>query len=427
MSSALAIAAVSAVLKDLLDNGMIGSGVSGLTGATVLVSALAPDLIKLEEAHSPRLNIFMYHVTSNQGWRNAGLPSRNAQGDRISNPPLALDLHYMITAYAAKDLHAEILLGYAMQLLHEVPVITRAAINNAFNPDLGVDDETDPDLPDRMQKLIRADLIDQVELVKLTPESMPVEEMSKLWTAIQGHYRPTAAYKASVVLIESKAPARSPVPVLTRGEKDKGITVNPTLESPYPALTEIRTPLAGAGANLGDTITLIGRHLIKAVAVRFRNQMHGVVKDITPLVSVLAEEVKVTLPNPSGLRVGIYGVSVVLQETTTMQIATNEIPLVIAPKIVSVDVDKIPASVGAFTFTVVTSPNVETGQSAVLIVGDREAAAKLPRGSTDTLTFDLDGLAKGTYPVRLRIDGIESLLIDRTVSPPRFTPTVTIP
>ena len=32
------------------------------------------------------------------------------------------------------DLHAKILLGYAMQLLHEMPMLTRAAIRTALNP-----------------------------------------------------------------------------------------------------------------------------------------------------------------------------------------------------------------------------------------------------------------------------------------------------
>ena len=53
----------------------------------------------------------------------------------LSNPPLALNnLHYLLSAYSGGDLHAEILLGYAMQLLHEMPVLTRAAIRTAPTP-----------------------------------------------------------------------------------------------------------------------------------------------------------------------------------------------------------------------------------------------------------------------------------------------------
>ena len=72
-------------------------------------------------------------MTPNLGWRNEGLPSRDGSGrTRLSNPPLALDLHYLLSAYSGGDLHAEILLGYAMQLLHEIPVLTREAIRTAL-------------------------------------------------------------------------------------------------------------------------------------------------------------------------------------------------------------------------------------------------------------------------------------------------------
>ena len=46
MSSALAIGAVSAVLRNLLDNGLVEAGAA--MGTSVAVSAVAPDTINLE-------------------------------------------------------------------------------------------------------------------------------------------------------------------------------------------------------------------------------------------------------------------------------------------------------------------------------------------------------------------------------------------
>jgi hypothetical protein len=131
VSSALAIASVTAVMKNLLDNGVINDDVATSVG-TVTVSALAPDLVPVDNNAASRLNLFLYQVTPNPGWRNAGLPSRSGAGDRLSNPPLALDLHYFLTAYASRDLHAEILLGYGMQILHETPVLARQGIRRAL-------------------------------------------------------------------------------------------------------------------------------------------------------------------------------------------------------------------------------------------------------------------------------------------------------
>ena len=90
MSSPLAIGAVSAVLRNLLDNGMIEAGAA--IGGTVNVTAVAPDVIDLENPEEPpRLNLFLHQVTPNIGWRNAGLPSRSAtsaSGALVSRSPL---------------------------------------------------------------------------------------------------------------------------------------------------------------------------------------------------------------------------------------------------------------------------------------------------------------------------------------------------
>ena len=95
MSSPLAIGAVSAVLRNLLDNGLVDVG-APLGG--VKVTAVAPDSIKVDDANfSPQLNLFLYRVTENQGWRNGELPSFDRDGSRRTSPPLALDLHYPVS------------------------------------------------------------------------------------------------------------------------------------------------------------------------------------------------------------------------------------------------------------------------------------------------------------------------------------------
>jgi len=137
MSSALAIAAVSASLKDLLNNGLIDHDLSSIGSFTV--TAQPPDRISTGQTEANQLNLFLYRVTPNQGWRNVGTPSRDARGVRISNPPLALDLHYLLTAYGAVDLNAEVLIGYAMQILHETPVLTRQQLRTALAAPAPVD------------------------------------------------------------------------------------------------------------------------------------------------------------------------------------------------------------------------------------------------------------------------------------------------
>src|SRR6478609_2009164 len=131
MSGPLAIAAVTAALKDLLNNGLLDHAGLSVVGSWA-VSAMPPDRIPTGETEPNRLNLFLYQLTPNQGWRNEGLPSRDAAGNRLTNPPLALDLHYILTAYGASDFNAEILLGYAIQLLHETPVLSRTQLRTVL-------------------------------------------------------------------------------------------------------------------------------------------------------------------------------------------------------------------------------------------------------------------------------------------------------
>ncbi|MEE9354516.1 MAG: Pvc16 family protein [Methylococcaceae bacterium] len=125
MSSALAIAGVTAVLRDLINDAFVENDVSGIVGGNVVVSALAPDRVLVNGSlDQPQLNIYMYLVTPNTGWRNECLPSRNSNGQRTNNPFLALNLHYLLTAYGDEDLHAEILLAHLRDLYLQYPVIS---------------------------------------------------------------------------------------------------------------------------------------------------------------------------------------------------------------------------------------------------------------------------------------------------------------
>src|SRR6202008_88230 len=124
----------SFILVDLLNNGLIDRDVSSTGVGDVSVTAWPPDRVDAGASNrQSQLNLFLYNVTQNQGWRNVGLPARDSRGVRIDNPPLALDLHYLLTAYGAEQLHAEILLGYGMQLFHETPILTRDAVRRSLS------------------------------------------------------------------------------------------------------------------------------------------------------------------------------------------------------------------------------------------------------------------------------------------------------
>ena len=209
MSGPLAIAAVTLAMKDLLDAGLAGLDLSSI--GNVSVSALPPDRVTTGETEPNRLNLFLYRVASNPGWRNEQLPSRDSAGARVSNPPLALDLHYLLTAYGSQNFHAEALLGVAMQVLHETPMLTRARLRALLG--------AAPPPPPPFDPVPVADIADQIESIKIAPVYLGSEELSKLWSAMQARYRMTMAYMVSVVLIQATGSVRasavlsSPIPV----------------------------------------------------------------------------------------------------------------------------------------------------------------------------------------------------------------------
>jgi hypothetical protein len=429
MSTALAIAGVTAVLRDLLNDGVINHNISGAIGSSVTVSVLAPDrVVAAGGTETSQINLFLYLVTPNPGWRNEGLASRDASGRlRLANPPLALDLHYLVSVYSGGDLHAEILLGYAMQLLHEMPVLTRDAIRTALNPSPA----TGATLPPALRALADSGLEDQIELIKLTPQYLNPEEMSKLWTALQSHFRPTAAYTASVVLIEAKQPARSPLPVLSRGPvdpatgRDRGVVVDPGLVPTVPMLTSAVPPLRQPVARIGDTIELRGHFLDgggrEVLLSNDRFEVETTIAALPPPATgadtLLRFELAPALA--ASLPVGVYRLGArMLRTGDPGPRETNRIALTIAPQMTNLPLAVTRAGDGSASFTVDFTPALRAGQSAVLVLGQDEFEPQGLGSPSSSLAFEIPNAPVGSLLARLRIDGIESPIIDLSKEPP---------
>ena len=438
MSNALAIAGVSAVLKDLLDTGLIDHQVTDALGAGVLVSSLAPDVVPINgDGAVPRLNLFLHQVTPNAAWRNVELPSRNASGRRVSNPPLALDLHYLLTAYGIAELQAEVLLGYGMQLLHENPVLSREAIRTALNPSpVG-----GALLPSIYQALRSADLAGQVELLKITPTAMNGEEMSRLWSALTAHYRPTAAFQVSVVLIEPQAPAISPLPVLTRGrrippvvpgepEREEGVIVAPGMAPPYPTLESALVAAHETPSTLqaGDVVTVRGHHL--AGSSRFmvlRNDNLKLAHQIALADGTDEARLDFTANLPASLPVGVYRLELrVLRAGDAAPRTSNPLPVALAPTItfppIAMTRGVVNSRPNVLSLRISCQPEVRIGQKVALLMDSREAPAQPFTANTTALDFQFADAppAGGTPLMRLKIDGIESIVVNRGARPPVF-------
>jgi hypothetical protein len=433
MSSPLAIGAVSAVLRNLLDNGFINVGAPL---SPVKVTAVAPDLIKLDDPEAPpSLNLFLYRTSRNIGWAEVGLPAFDGNGARLANPPLALNLHYLLTAYGSADFQAEILLGYAMHLLHERPVLDRGAIRRALDPSpLGA-----TILPPAFQALTAADLADQLEAVTITDESLDSEEMSRLWSAMQAHYRPTTAYVVSVVLIEARKPTREALPVLSRGPvdpatgRDRGVVVEPSLLPPFPTIERVVPQDTQPAARLGETVRLAGHHLDGTSAVaRFAHRLLDTPNQIVVGASTDPRGIDVVLPSGAGAEqswpAGIYTITVSLirpGETKPHESNVGAMLLAPEPQLPPTAITR-DGTTHRVTVTLDVKPQVRPAQEARLAVGGDAALADPHSTATSTLTFHLGVVPPGAQWVRLTVDGVESLLVDRSAAAPAFDPSQSV-
>jgi len=405
VSNSMAIAAVTATLRNLLDASINASAADdpatdpGLAGTGVSTKALD----KARTGAGNQVNLFLYQTATDAAWINRDLPQQTRPNEQ-GRPPLALVLHYLVTSYGAgdDDQLGHRLLGRSMSVLHDHAVLGPSEIRAA---------------------LAGNDLADQIERVRISPLALSVEEISKLWTVFQAPYRLSAAYQVSAVLIDSHVPTKAALPVLKRGPDNRGVASQSSLDSPYPNLTALALAAHQPSARLGETLRLLGANLGgtgQGILLQHARWEAGV--ELAPAGTPTDLEMTVTLPAaPGSWPAGFYLASALVQRPgETYRRATNALPLALAPTLTS----PLPLAAGVGTTLALTcSPEVLPTQRVSLLVGDRELPALAHPAQTSTLHFTLPADLSGTHFLRLRVDGVDSLLVqDFEAAAPAFDP-----
>jgi hypothetical protein len=402
MSNYLAIATVTAALQQIL-LGPVSAAVSGAN-----VGFRRPDGKESGEK-GPLVNIYLYRVTPNAAYRNCDLPTRRADGSLAKKTLTALDLNYLLTFHGSDDqLQPQRMLGAVASALDAQPLLSPQNIQKA---------ETE------FSFLAGSGLENQVDRVRFTPIALTLEEFTKLWSAFfQVEYSLSAAYQASVVLIESDDVPQEALPVQARN-----IYVMPFRQ---PVITQV---ISAAGANQPilptSTLLIKGENLLSdSTTVQLGNLT------VTPN---LVTESTVTLPVPANMPAGISGVQIIqqLQLGTPAQphsgFDSNVAAMVLHPVIV-------PTSATAAQIKLTISPPVQPAQRVTLLLNEATLPPPTPpmaytftlspvTVSTSALTFVISGVKGGgtKYFIRLAVDGAESPL-DFNPASPTFGPTVTI-
>lgn len=436
MSSPLGLAAALATLQQLLESGLADLKISDVLGGAPSVTCIGPDRIDPDGGN--QLNLFLYNQTRNPGWANVGLPSRDTLGERIGNPPLALDLHILITAYGDADFHAEILLGAAMQILHDTSGMGRDAIRAALKPA--------PNKPNVPKALERAGLAEQLEQLRITPLNHSTDELSRIWSAIQVPARPSAAYLLSVLLQSTARSQRTPLPVLARN-----LYVVPLRT---PRVDRVESVAGAAMPILPDGSVRVSGANLKAQAVQL--WVNGL--DLSAGLSKVENETLefgFLLPAlPASLCAGICTLQVVheqwlgtppvahgaVQSNPGVFILNPQASFIVEPGATGSVVDGVTYRSGGIKVT--CTPPVGPRQRVRLLLnekdppGDRPARAYSfnaidgngilpPAEQSATVTVEYQGVAQGAYLARVQVDAGTSALVmgaDGQFSAPQVLP-----
>lgn len=151
----------------------------------IKVTGLAPDFVRQKDGCY--LSIFLFHASVDAFNRNT-FPG-GGRPQRAPLQPLALTLHYLVTAYSSDEEDSGYIIeqqamSMALQFFHEHPRLTA----------------TVPVAPQR----------EQVVTVTFEPQTM--DEIGRLWQGLAQSMRLSAVYRAAVVLLEPPAEPEAPKP-----------------------------------------------------------------------------------------------------------------------------------------------------------------------------------------------------------------------
>lgn len=406
MSNSLALAAVTSTIRYVLDRSLQAPHAGQVGGAAV--TTLHPAALTTGDlAGDAGINVYCYLATPNHAGNLTDLPTRRANGTLTSRPVAAIDLHYLVTCYGEESsLEPQRLLGRVVVALKTSSVLTRDVVTAAIAA--YSDDAATAFLAD-------ADLAAEVELVKLSPTPLSLEEMSKLWGVLDAPYLLSQAYLATVVLVSADA-----APTLALPVRQRSLTVSPIAP---PQLTDVAPLTAGSPFLSGTVIRLRGsgfRPTTGVVQVRVGPAVLAVgepAEDSAPVPGTL--DVLLTDQVPAGLHaVVVQHVSVAVAGGPPSRVVatSNSLPLLVRPTVTVAGVD-------ADEVTFALSPPLSARQQVSVLLSRLDGAgADQPSELTVVVPPVADGdaplaqitvprteLSDGRWLVRVQVDGVQSL------------------
>jgi hypothetical protein len=121
------------------------------------------------------LSVYLYRITEDPFMKNRG--TVEGTGGKVRKPPMALDLYYLITPLLKAPRDQQIVLGKILQVLYDHPTLE--------GPDL------------------EGGLATSGEVVRVVFNTVPLQEVSWVWQALETPYRLSVTYTVRVSLLDS--------------------------------------------------------------------------------------------------------------------------------------------------------------------------------------------------------------------------------
>lgn len=136
---------------------------------------------EMEAAATPKLSVFLYQITENTHFRNAGMEAYGAVAmkQKMQYPPLALDLFYLFTPYAQNRETELIIMEKLMRTFYDNAVLRGDMLQGG------------------LQQSGNSEL-------KTVPNTLSLEDLNKLWGIFPNKaFKLSAAYMITPVRIPS--------------------------------------------------------------------------------------------------------------------------------------------------------------------------------------------------------------------------------
>jgi hypothetical protein len=158
-------------------------------GGTMLVSLLTPE--ELGATGQQGLSLWLYRVERDEQTLNR--PPKRVGLNRLQRSPLPLRLHYLVTPVVDNSSHADSpeleqnILGVVLQFFHDSTIFRGADL--------------------------QSDLAGSSVELRVRLETLDLEQMTRVWDALERSYQLSISYEVSVVPIESARQVADASPV----------------------------------------------------------------------------------------------------------------------------------------------------------------------------------------------------------------------